>query len=64
MKQGDLVTWTGCPIDDIGTCGMVIDWYNGFRDWPYPPYGEETVIVLWNNGKVDYTRYNRLELVK
>ena len=49
---------------DYGYIGVFIDWYNGFRDWPSPPYGKETVIVLWNNGKIDYTKKRLLELVK
>ena len=64
MKQGDLVTWTGTDPEDHGSIGVLMDWYHGFRDWVYPPYGEETVIVLWNNGNLDYTRYRRLELLK
>jgi hypothetical protein len=62
VKQGDLVKFES--NNQSPAIGIMMDWYNGFRDWDYPPYGDETVIVLWINGKSDYTRRQYLEVVK
>jgi len=62
VKQGDLVKFGS--NNQSPAIGIMMDWYNGFRDWDYPPYGDETVIVLWTNGKSDYTRRQYLEVVK
>jgi len=62
VKQGDLVKFES-NIDAGGLVGIMMDWFNGFRDWPYPPYGDETVIVCWANGVSDYTRRRNLKKV-
>ena len=62
VKQGDLVKFESNNEPD-GTVGIMMDWFNGFRDWPYPPYGDETVIVCWANGVSDYTRRRKLKKV-